>query len=184
MSVPSGSVSARSAPRTSSRVTVIVLLLPDSAAYLVIRRATGKGSFAGRPGNRRRCPKIGLYHCCSFCIAALHPQSIVHLQQSPIFVPVSRWFERTGGSEIRDPFLLPGFSVISGGAFLLPGVTASFFPEPDQAVSARCSDTARSSSIATGLRSTVVTDGAMSNSSPLAKSEDPVIMMTLQSGFA
>ena len=50
---PVGQRQRPSAPRTSSRVTVIVLLLPDSAAYLVFRRATGKGSFAGRPGNRR-----------------------------------------------------------------------------------------------------------------------------------
>jgi len=115
-------------------------------------------------------------------MAALRAKVIVQSQQAAIFGVSADGSNRTGGTKFRDPFLLPGFSVISGGAFLLPGVTAFFCP--DHAENARCSDTARSSSMATGLRRTVETAGAISNSSPLAKSDEPVIMITRQSGFA
>jgi hypothetical protein len=59
-------------------------------------------------------------------MAALHAQSIVQMQQAAIFDVSADGSNRTDGFKFRDPFLLHGFSVISGGAFLLPGVTAFF----------------------------------------------------------
>lgn len=105
--------------------------------------------------------------------------SIVQAQQSPILLLDGRRSREARRPEFRDT-PPPPWVLCYQRWRLPPPWRHRFFYAP----TVLCSETAISSSMGTGFRRTVETPGAISKSSPFAKSVEPVIITTRHFGFA